>query len=330
MKYLKTLFLAAVMVAALSGFAVTSAAAGAGATAGVVSTASSPLMVRTAASIESAVVATLSKGSTVTLLSKSGSWWYVEYSTGKYGYCHTSYITPLSSSHAGYVSTSSGALNIRTGGSTTFSVTAQLAKGTGVVVLSEQNGWSRVLYNGTAIGYASSRYISDYAAAQTATAAAYKAITLPVPDYKQYDSRWASLKVGSSGKTLSTIGCVTTALADMESYRQGSSAVTPATMLYRLSYTPSGDVYWPSNYQKYTGSGYLSVIYQQLAGGKPVILGVKTSAGRMHWVVVKGYTGGSTLTTSGFLINDPGSGSRTTLAVLMKEYPYFYKLEYYN
>lgn len=329
MKYLKTLFLAAILAAALSGFAVTSAAAGAGATAGVVSTVSSPLMVRTAASVESAVVATLSKDSMVTLLSKSGSWWYIEYSAGKYGYCHASYITQLSSSRAGYVATSSGALNIRTGGSTASSVAVQLAKGTGLVVLSESNGWSKVLYNGTAVGYASSQYISDYAATQTAAAVTYKAIALPVPDYKQYDSRWASLKVGRSGKTLSAIGCVTTAIADMESYRLGSSAVTPATMLYQLTYNASGDVYWLSYYQKYTGSDYLSVLYQQLSVGKPVILGAKTSAGRMHWVVVKGYTGGSTLTTSGFLINDPGSNYRTTLAALMKEYPYFYKLEYY-
>lgn len=326
MKCLKKLFLAAVLTAALSAFAMTSAAAGSGATAGVVSTASSPLMVRATASANSTVAATLAKGSTVTLISKSGDWWYVEYSAGRYGYCHASYITQLASSRAGYISTASSALNIRTGGSTASAVAAQLPKGTGLVILSENGGWSRVLYNGTAIGYASSQYLSAYAETQ----GTYKAIALPVPDYKQYDSRWASLKVGSSGKTLSAIGCVTTAIADLESYRQGSSAVTPATMLYRLSYNASGDVYWPGNYLNYTGSDYLSMLYRQLSAGKPVILGAKTSAGRMHWVVVKGYTGGSTLTTSGFLINDPGSDYRTTLAALMKEYPYFYKLEYYN
>lgn len=328
-KYLKTLFLAAILAATLSGFAVTSSAAGAGATAGVVSTVSSPLMVRSTASTESSIVATLPKGSTVTLLSQSGSWWYVEYSANKFGYCHANYITQLASSHAGYVATSSGSLNIRSGGSTSYSVTALLPKGTGLVVLSENNGWSRILYNGTSIGYVSSAYVSDYATTQVAAATTYKAISLSVPDYKQYDSRWASLKVGNSGKTLSTIGCVTAALADTESYRLGSSSVTPATMLKKLSYNASGDVYWPSNYQKYIGSNYLTVLYQQLSLGKPVIIGVKTSAGRMHWVVVKGYTGGSTLTTSGFLINDPGSNYRTTLAALMKEYPYFYKLQFY-
>lgn len=327
MKCLKTLFLSAVLAAALSTLAVTTAAAGAGATAGVVSTATSPLTVRSAASTQASVAAKLPKGGTVTLISKSGDWWYVEYAADRYGYCHASYITPLSQSRAGYVSTQSGPLNIRTGGSTASAVAAQLPKGTGLVILSEQDGWSRVLYNGTATGYASSQYLSGYA---QNTTVAYKAIALSVPDYKQYDSRWASLKVAGTGKTLSAIGCTTTAIADLESYRQGSGAVTPATMLYRLSYNASGDVYWPNDYAAYTGADYLSVLYRQLSAGKPVILGAKTSAGRMHWVVVKGYTGGSTLTASGFLINDPGSGDRTTLATLLWEYPYFYKLEYYN
>ncbi|MFV0497685.1 MAG: SH3 domain-containing protein [Candidatus Fimivivens sp.] len=324
-KYLKTMFLATVLTASLSGFAVQSAAAGAGASAGVVSTISDPLRVRNTASVQSAIVATLPKDSSVTLLSKSGSWWYVEYSAGKFGYCYGDYIAQIHSSRAGYVATASGVLNIRTGGSSRDSVKTRLSKGTGVVVLSENNGWSRILYNGTAIGYASSAYISDYTQSQET----YKAIRLSVPDYKQNDSRWASLKVGQTNKTLSTIGCVTTALADTESYRKGSSAVTPATMLRQLSYNASGDVYWPSNYHKYVGPNYLSVLYQQLSDGKPVILGAKTAAGRMHWVVVKGYAGGNTLSTSGFVINDPGSKYRATLATFMKEYPYFYKLEYY-
>lgn len=322
--------MAAALTAAVSAFSVTAAAVGAGATAGVVSTASSPLMVRGGASVESAVAARLEKGSAVTLAFKSGDWWYVEYAAGRYGYCHASYITQQPQSRAGYVATVSGVLNIRTEGNTAASVAAQLPKGTGLVILSESNGWSRVLYNGTAIGYASSAYLEDFSAAQPQPNEAYQAITLPVPDYKQYDSRWGSLPVGNSGKTLSQIGCVTTAIAQLESYRQGSGAVTPATMRYRLSYNASGDVYWPSDYIDYTGSDYLSVLYQQLSAGKPVIFGSKTSAGRMHWAVVKGYTGGGALTASGFLINDPGSGSRTTLAALLKEYPYFYKLEYYN
>ena len=46
--------------------------------AGIVATSSAPLNVRTGASSASSVATTLKKGSYVTLLSKSGSWWRVE------------------------------------------------------------------------------------------------------------------------------------------------------------------------------------------------------------------------------------------------------------
>lgn len=325
MKYLKTLFSVVILVIALYSSTIATSAATAGSTAGIITTAYSPLVVRASASIEATRLATLAKGSTVTLVSKSGSWWYVEYSSGKYGYCYASYISQISSSRSGYVSTSGGRLNIRSSSSTSSTVQTSLAKGTGLVILSESSGWCRVLYNGTSLGYASSQYISENSNGNIS----YPAIKLSVPNYKQYDSRWADLKVASSGKTLRAIGCVTTALAETESYRLGNSSITPATMLYKLSYNASGDVYWPSHYQKYIGYDYLSVLYKQLSEGKPVILGAKTSSGRGHWVVVTGYNGGTSLTASGFLINDPGSAIRKTLADLQKEYPIFYKLEYY-
>jgi len=61
-----------------------------------------------------------------------------------------------------------------------------------------------------------------------------------------------------------------------------------------------------------------------------VLLGCKNSYGSQHWVVVTGYTGGSTLTASGFTINDPGTSSRTTLSQFLSVYPSFYKILYYN
>ena len=54
--------------------------------AGAVTTSSGPLNVRASASSGSAVLTSLKKGSYITLLSKSGSWWRVEYAKGKYGF----------------------------------------------------------------------------------------------------------------------------------------------------------------------------------------------------------------------------------------------------
>ncbi|MBP3415612.1 MAG: SH3 domain-containing protein [Clostridia bacterium] len=318
----KKMLTAAASVAAAAAFTVTVQAA----SAGVVDTDSSPLSVRSLASTSSAKLTTLSKGSLVTLISKSGSWWYVEYGDGRYGYCHQDYISQLTSAKSAYVNISGGKLNVRASGSKSSSVIDALYKGESAVVLSEANGWSRILYDGVKTGYVYSAYLTE----GEGTGATLQNISLSVADYKQYDGRWANMKVGSSGKTMRSIGCVTTALAATERYRLGDSSLTPATMLYRLSYTSSGDVLWPSNYRNYTSSGYLQKTYDLLKSGKPVIFGAKNSYGKMHWVVVTGYSGnGTNLKSTDFIINDPGSETRTKLSDLFKEYPYFYKIEYY-
>lgn len=287
-------------------------------TAGTVSITSGVLNVRNSATTSGAIVATLNKNSYITLISKSGAWWYVEYGNRKYGYCHENYIKTLSSKGA-TVQLSSGNLNIRSGAGTGYSVVGQLSKGANVVVLSTSGGWSRILYHGTKTGYVSSQYLSSYQ---------YPTASLKLPNFKQTDSRWANVKIGNSGKTIGQIGCTTTAIAMMESYRTGKT-IYPDAMSKKLSYSSSGDLYWPSDY-KVVFQYSLSGIYQQLQQGKPVLFGAKTSAGRQHWVVINGYQGGDNLTVSRFTILDPGSNTRTNLQQFLNQYPVFYKYFYYN
>ena len=290
--------------------------------AGVVSVTSGRLNVRSSASTSGAVVSSLAKGSYITLMSKSGNWWRVEYADGKYGYCHADYIKTTTGTPA-TVQISSGSLNVRSGAGTSYSKVASLYKGEVVIVLSKTGSWSKILYNGTKTGYVSSQYLS------TSSSSTYPKVSLSVPSFKQTDSRWANVKIGSSGKTIAQIGCATTAIAMMESYRTGTT-IYPDAMSKKLSYSSSGNVYWPSNYTVVTSSsGYLNGIYNKLKAGKPVLFGAKKSSGAQHWVVITGYTGGSSLTASGFTINDPGSKSRTTLQHLLNEYPTFYKYFYY-
>ena len=302
---------------AVSGFATTTSSK-----AGIVSVTSGKLNVRNSASTTSAVIGSLSKGSYVTLMSKSGNWWRVEYDDGKYGYCHADYIKTTTGTPA-TVNISSGSLNVRSGAGTSYSKIASLYKGEIVLVLSTANGWSKILFSGTKTGFVSSQYLSS------SNSSNYSKISLNVPSFKQTDSRWANVKIGTSGKTIAQIGCVTTAIAMMESYRTGTT-IYPDAMSKKLSYSSSGNVYWPSNYTAVTNSsGYLSGIYSKLKAGKPVLFGAKKSSGTQHWVVITGYTGGNTLTASGFTINDPGSNSRTTLQHFLNEYPTFYKYFYY-
>ena len=286
--------------------------------AGAVTTSSGKLNVRSQPSSGSAVVAQVKKGSYITLISKSGDWWKVEYAKGKQGYCHADYITIVQGSPV-TVNTQSGSLNVRSGPGTSYAKTASLSKGDVVLLLTTSNGWSRVLYHGTKTGYVSAQYLSGY----------YSAVSLSVPNFKQNDSRWAAAVIGESGKTIKEIGCATTAIAMMESFRTGKT-IYPDAMAQQLKYTPSGNVYWPSNYTVVTSqSGYLSTFYNKLKQGKPVLFGAANAYGSQHWVVITGYTGGSSLTASGFTINDPGTWSRTNLQQFLNAYPTFYKYFYY-
>lgn len=282
--------------------------------AGAVTTSSGALNVRTQPSAGASVAASLKKGSYITLVSRSGEWWKVEYAKGKYGYCHGNYITVVQGTGV-TVNIRSGSLNVRSGPGTGYGKTASLYASEQVVLLSSSGGWSRILYHGTKTGYVSSQYLSGY----------FAPISLSVPDFKQTDKRWADKIVGTSGKPFSQIGCATTAVAMVESVRRGTT-IYPDVMSRELRYTPSGDLYWPSHYTVSTEpSGYLDRIYSKLGQGKPVLLGVRNTNGSQHWVVVTGFTGGSELTAGRFTIHDPGTYSRTNLQQLLNTHPTFYK-----
>ena len=286
--------------------------------AGAVTTAGGSLNVRTQPSTASPTAASLKKGSYITLHSRSGDWWKVEYDKGRFGYCHANYITVVQGT-AVSVNIRSGSLNVRSGPGTQYGKAASLYAGENVLLLSTSGGWSRILYHGTKTGYVSSQYLSGY----------FRPVSLSVPNFKQTDSRWADKMVGDSGKPFSQIGCATTAVAMMESARQGRT-IYPDVMSRQLRYTPSGDLYWPSHYTASTDpSGYLERIYQKLTQGKPVLLGMKNAYGSQHFVVVTGFTGGDTLTAGRFTIHDPGTYSRTNLQQLRDGYPTFYKFYTY-
>ncbi len=284
--------------------------------AGRVRTAQTRLNVRSSPSTRSSVLGGLSKGTVVALVEKTGNWWKVEYSAGRYGYCHEDYIETIPARRA-TVSAGGSRLNIRTGPSTSYSIAAQFRDRTAVTVLESRNGWAKVLYGGKNMGYVSEDYLTDSSSGRSA-------VRLSVPRYYQGDSRWASLRLGNSRYTIGTAGCTTTAMAMVESALRGYS-VTPATLVKEVRYSSSGNLYWPANYTPYTGRDYLSVVYDQLQAGRPVMIGGFTPGGAQHWVVITGFTGGE-LTAENFLIQDPGTANRSTLAAFQAKYSVFYKI----
>lgn len=285
--------------------------------AGVVATSAGGLNVRQYAAKDAAVITTLPKGGYVTLISKSGVWWKVEYGRNQYGFCHGDYIRRISGM-AVSVNTGSGSLNVRSGPGTSYAKQGSLAKGETVIELSASGGWSRILYHGTKTGYVSAQYLSS----------GNPAVSLWVPNLKQMDDRWADVMVSTSGKTMAQIGCATTAIAMVESHRQGRT-VTPDEMARTLRYTPSGSVYWPEHYKTVTDTGnYLTRIVALLRQGKPVLFGAKNAYGKQHWVVITGFSGGS-ITAANLTIQDPGTYSRTNLQQFLEQYPIVYKYFYY-
>lgn len=306
-----------VFISLLSYVGAGAQAATAGSTAGKITVSTGNLNVRSSASASSIVLTKLPSGSYVTLLSQSGGWWYVEYSKGQYGYCSAAYITQLSGAYAASVSSS---LNVRSGTGTSYGVIGWLNNGDYVVIMSSSSTWKQILFNGNSIGYVNGAYLKS--------GFDYTAVSLSVPSFKQMNSSWANITVGSFGGTIGTIGCSTVSLAMSESYRTGTT-IYPSDMVKKLSYTTGGAVYWPSNYTAYFGTDYLTTIYNLLKAGKPVLVGSKDAYGSQHWVVVTGFTGGASLSSSSFTINDPGSSSRTTLQQYFIIYPNFYKIIYY-
>ena len=283
------------------------------------------LNVRTGASLKNDVITSIANQSTVTVYGVSDGWARVGYANGKTGYCSTAYLNINSSSYPMRVSISSGYLNVRNGAGTSYAVKDYLYNGENVVVLSVSGSWAKIVYHANKTGFVHTSYLKT----TSHSAASSKSVRLNIVDYKQTDSRWNWVTLGSSGQTLGRIGCTTTCLAMTESYRTGST-ITPKTMASRLSYNSSGSLYWPSNYvTSVSSSGYLQRIKSLLDSGKPVIVGFKKYSGTMHWVVVTGYVN-SGANTSDFIINDPGSETRTNLAQFIAVYPVFHKLAYYS
>ena len=299
-------------------------AADASSKAGRVATESTALNLRKSATTSSAVVKQMKKGKYLTLLKKEGSFWLVEYAKGKTAYAYSNYIDTVSSKVM-FVATQSGNLNVRSSASATAEIRTTLPKGTVVLKLSEKNSFTKILYNGSSTGYVSTAYLSELK-----STGEYKKISLSVPSFKQTDSRWADIRIGTQGDTIRSSGCTTTALSMTESFHLGKT-VTPADMVKRLSYSSSGMLYWPTEYvtELVTSSDYLSKIYTQLSKGKPVILGMKKSNGAQHWVVITGHTKStSSLSANNFTINDPGSNVRTVLSEFVSAYPTAYKIAY--
>lgn len=341
-RFAAMLLAVAVMLTCFPGFSNSASAASSSAT---VSTSGANLNVRSGPSTDYAVIAKLKNGTTVKVSGSSGSWYKVEYTAGKTGYVSGQYLKFSGSSSSGYpvtatVTNGGVPLKLRQKATTSSAILAEIPRGSKIQITGKYNSeWYSATYSGKS-GYVYASYIimpgsSSSTTNNTSSSGTgsskytYSKISLSVPSYSQYDSRWADLKLGNTSYTIRQCGCVVCGLAEIESYLQGTQ-ITPATMVKKLSFDSEGRVYWPSGYVSDSSSSYLSRIYKQLKAGNPVLVGGFTSSNKQHWVVVTGYKANSdSLSASNFTVNDC-SGRYSTLSEYLDNYSDFYKIVYKN
>ena len=130
------------------------------------------LNVRSGAGTGYSVIGSLSNGAKVEIVETSGSWYKIKYGSG-YGYVSKDYVTVSSSSNGGSTSNGgnnsatttqsgtvkvTGALNVRSGAGTGYSVIGSLSNGAKVEIVETSGSWYKIKY-GSGYGYVSKDYI---------------------------------------------------------------------------------------------------------------------------------------------------------------------------
>ncbi len=264
--------------------------------------------------------------------SMNNTYAYISYPTSsgrRYGYIKTSAITSKNkSTNSAYTSRAQVNTYKKAGGA----YYGYISKGDTVYTIASSGNYVQVIYPTgstykmgwvTASNY--NKYIakggSSYSGGNTNSNSSVK-VSLNVPSYKQYDSRWKNKCIGNH--TIGSIGCLLTSCAMKYSYQTGTTTY-PTAMKNKLRFS-NNDLIWSSvsnvgfrytnQYNCSINNSIMKTIYQQLKAGKPVIIGGRSARGGYHYVVVTGYRGSSATSfkASDFTINDPNSSSRTTLS----------------
>ncbi|MGE1115281.1 SH3 domain-containing protein [Priestia megaterium] len=127
----------------------------------------STLNVRSGAGTNYASIGSVTKGQKLSVVSKSGSWYKINYN-GRTGYVSSDYVqasgtaTPPAESTTYTVTAST--LNVRSGAGTNYASIGSVTKGQKLSVVSKSGSWYKINYNGRT-GYVSSDYVQASATA---------------------------------------------------------------------------------------------------------------------------------------------------------------------
>ena len=160
MKFTRRLFnFALALVMILGPLSVTASASGT-TVYGIGFVNASSLRLRSEASTSASTLTMAPQNDCVVVLSKDGEWYKVNYNL-QIGYMHESYLKVLTKENAelGYGEVSGSGVNLRSGPSTASSVTATASSGAKCYIIGVNEGWFKVIYNGS-ICYIRSDYLT--------------------------------------------------------------------------------------------------------------------------------------------------------------------------
>lgn len=143
---------------------------------GKVNTTTSNLNIRKGSGTQYPVIGKLSPRTIVTILKEESNGWYYIESNGKKGYVSENYITKVSGSYSsstsqniytnniGKIATvNTKVLNLRSGGSTKYSIINKLYSGNNVKILdSNKSGWYKVELSSGLVGWCSGEYLTNF------------------------------------------------------------------------------------------------------------------------------------------------------------------------
>ncbi|TCN04999.1 L,D-peptidoglycan transpeptidase YkuD (ErfK/YbiS/YcfS/YnhG family) [Bacillus sp. BK006] len=179
----------------------------------------SKLNVRSGAGTTYGIIGSVVKGQTLSVMSKSGSWYKINYN-GRTGYVSSDYVqtsgttTPPAESTTYTVTAST--LNVRSGAGTNYASIGSVTKGQKLSVVSKSGSWYKINYNGRT-GYVSSDYVQT------------SGTTTPPAESTTYTVTASTLNVRSgAGTSYASIGSVTKG--------QKLSVVSKSGNWYKINY----------------------------------------------------------------------------------------------
>ncbi|MBR2717918.1 MAG: SH3 domain-containing protein [Clostridia bacterium] len=164
----------------------------------IVKTASGTLNLREEPSTAARVLMTIPRGESIIVTHRGTEWCAVRYG-GVSGHVMTKFLTfpadeNVQPQYYAVVATQSGSLNMRSQPTTGSGVVRQIPQGARVGVISQENGWSRVSYDGQ-VGYVMSSYLRAEGDSQPETTGRYATVTTASGSLNLRETASASAKV---------------------------------------------------------------------------------------------------------------------------------------